>query len=416
MQCLIDCKYFLNGYCLRGKSCHYRHCYRAIKQGNEVCFKWPHTCRNINCHYLHPQTLSVAESFKKLSQFHPIQPKKTPVSFFWDIENVHVPRMQNPSYIVQRLRDRFVQENQSLEIGFTCYVCETSKIPRSMLVKLHNANVRITHVPDRKPGAVDRQILLDLDRFERAHKPPATIVLISSDIDYAGKLTDLRHQAGFCVILVHNKPVREDLWISINAHYSWNIFTEPTPIQISAPPPPVLFQYQCQTCSNEFRTLEAMHQHQDAKDHLFDCPICDESFYTTDDLNNHQKEEEHHEVEFSCQDCDRSFPTEDRLRQHHNDSHCQNNQQRELHVSSAFLVPCCPCCSTTFRTLESLHQHQDAKGHVFDCPACDESFYTFSERDGHQEDEENSLYGCKGCDRTFLTEGALQQHRSTKNH
>ena len=321
----------------------------------------------------------------------------------------------NPSYVVQRLRDQFVHEQQSLEIGFTCYVCETSQIPRSILVNLHNANVRIAHIPDRKPGAVDRQILLDLDRFERIHKPPATIVLISSDIDYVGKLTDLRYQAGYYVILVHNKPVREDLWISINAHYSWNMFTETIPIQ--APTSlPVPVKYKCPTCSNEFRTPEAMHQHQDAKAHLFNCSMCDDSFYTTDDLDDHRKEEDHYEDEFPCQHCDRSFPAKDRLQQHHNDSHRQNNRRSEHSVFDAFLAPFCPDCSTTFRTLDSLHQHQDAKGHVFDCPACDESFYTLVEQDDHQVDEDHYVYGCNGCDRTFLSEDALRQHRSAKNH
>ncbi|CAF5129818.1 unnamed protein product, partial [Rotaria sp. Silwood1] len=87
-------------------------------------------------------------------------------------------------------------------------------------------NVRIIHVPDRKPGAVDRQIMLELDRFERVHRPSATVVLISGDIDFVGKLNDLRHQAGFQVIVIHNKLAKDELKETANVSYSWNEFTE----------------------------------------------------------------------------------------------------------------------------------------------------------------------------------------------
>ncbi|CAF4003573.1 unnamed protein product [Adineta steineri] len=147
--------------------------------------------------------------------------------------------MQNPSHIIQRLRDKFVHSPQSLEIGFDCYKCDTTTISRSVLAKLHHANVRIIDVPDHKPGAVDRRILLDLDRFERVHRPPATIVLISSDIDYVGKLNDLRHQVGYYVVVIHNKPVSEDLWTSINAHYLWDMFTKQPDSTFIALPIPV---------------------------------------------------------------------------------------------------------------------------------------------------------------------------------
>ncbi|CAF3487129.1 unnamed protein product [Rotaria sp. Silwood1] len=68
--------------------------------------------------------------------------------------------------------------------------------------------------------------MLELDRFERVHRPSATVVLISGDIDFVGKLNDLRHQAGFQVIVIHNKLAKDELKETANVSYSWNEFTE----------------------------------------------------------------------------------------------------------------------------------------------------------------------------------------------
>jgi hypothetical protein len=105
---------------------------------------------NLCCRYAHPPRSSYAVSLVMPYEVHHPQPQKGSVAFFWDIENVHIPRMQNPSHIVQRLRDKFVHSPQSLEIGFDYYKCDTSRISRSVLAKLHHANVRIVDYPTTK--------------------------------------------------------------------------------------------------------------------------------------------------------------------------------------------------------------------------------------------------------------------------
>ncbi|CAF1002887.1 unnamed protein product [Didymodactylos carnosus] len=72
-----------------------------------------------------------------------------------------------------------------------------------------------------KPGAVDRYISSDLDRFESVHKPP-TVVLISDDITFICKLSDLRHQIGYNVIVGHNLPAKVQLKATVNSHYDWS--------------------------------------------------------------------------------------------------------------------------------------------------------------------------------------------------
>ncbi|CAF4310442.1 unnamed protein product, partial [Rotaria sordida] len=53
----------------------------------------------------------------------------------------------------------------------------------------------------------------------------ATVVLISGDIDFVGKLNDLRHQAEFQVIVIHNKLAKDELKATVNAYFSWKLFT-----------------------------------------------------------------------------------------------------------------------------------------------------------------------------------------------
>jgi transcriptional regulator NrdR family protein len=253
------------------------------------------------------------------------------------------------------------------EYNFTCY-CNSTTIAQDNQLSLFHANVRIVHVPDRKPGAVDRQIMLELDRFERAHRPPATIVLISGDIDFVGKLSDLRHQAGFHVIVIHNRPAKTELKATVNSHYSWELFTQPqqqqllvteasnldsvipdltnrvyrinnqknngnlrrvdpspNPSSTTVKPRPVPAPasattkkqtHHCPKCTNEFESVQALRQHQEAKDHLFDCPICDESFTTLDGQSQHQKAKGHYEAEHTCLQCSRRFTKFDSLYQH----------------------------------------------------------------------------------------------------
>ncbi|CAF3775573.1 unnamed protein product [Rotaria sordida] len=375
LKTFTDCMYFINGHCKLNDKCRYRHCQVAAAQTNN-CFKWPKVCRNTKCPYRHPSISKVIEKKKKsISEFPVINSMslQTPqiisrreglISFFWDIENVPIPKAQKPFDIVQRIRQKLVVEAGLREYNFSCY-CNTTTISQENQLSLFHANVRIVHIPDRKIGAVDRQIMLDLDRFERAHHSPATIVLISGDIDFVGKLSDLRHQAGFYVIVIHNKPAKEELKATVNDHFPWELFTQQQQQQpINAvnnseiltneirPRAPQLYRmnnqnnngqlcqidsspnrsivpsksfrstitkkqtHQCPKCTSEFESIQALRQHQEVKDHLFDCSICDESFRTFEGLVQHQKAKDHHKADYKCGQCNRRFAKIESLSQH----------------------------------------------------------------------------------------------------
>ncbi|CAF1084980.1 unnamed protein product [Adineta steineri] len=340
--------------------------------------------------------------------------------------------MQNPSHIIQRLREKFVHSPQSLEIGFDCYKCDTTTISRSVLAKLHHANVRIIDVPDHKPGAVDRRILLDLDRFERVHRPPATIVFISSDIDYVGKLNDLRHQVGYYVVVIHNKPVSEDLWTSINAHYLWDMFTKQPDSTFIALPMPV-----SQGRSQDFRMADT-HQRQNSflscDKVLYEHPpsavfrprgmqgTCTPPFgHAPVVFQGHSLEfriESPHQRENSFLSCDKVLylnSPPDIIGPRGMQGICAPPSGYVPVVSSPRLYQC-PDCPNEFRTLDGLHQHQDAKDHRFECPVCDDTFYTLKFLNEHQEDENHFLHQCNRCHRTFQSLDSLTQHKYAKLH
>ncbi|CAF1237511.1 unnamed protein product [Rotaria magnacalcarata] len=356
---LTDCIYFLRGHCMFNGKCHYRHCQAAIQQ-LEQCSKWPGSCRDKNCPYRH-----MGEPSKMLKSS--VQEKDF-ISFFWDIENVPIPKGQKPFDIVQRIRQKLVVESGLQEADFSCF-CNINTISQNNQRNLHHANVRIVHVPDRKPGAVDRQIMLELDRFERIHRPPATVVLISGDIDFVGKLSDLRHQAGFHVIVIHNKPAKDELKATVHTHYPWEYFTtlqqqqlqslmsadnniysilnvatkstiQPNIIHASSgsnvlrrrdpslSAPRVrknsssiisnqnIKVYNCPQCSNEFQSAESLEQHQKAKNHLFYCPVCNEVFVMEKSQVQHQKDKKHYIRDYKCDQCNHYFAKMESLNQH----------------------------------------------------------------------------------------------------
>lgn len=416
---LTDCIFFINGECRREDVCPFRHC-RGAQREAQTCNKWPSSCRDLTCRYRHPITILKPPPTKEprtteLLVNHPSQPQPEPstepkgiVSFFWDIENVPIPRDQMPFDIVQRIRQKLVVEPGLREESFACY-CDSASIPQKKQLSLQNANVRIIHVPDRKPGASDRQIMLDLDRFERCYRPPATVVLISGDIDFVGKLSDMRHQARYHVIIIHNRPAKAELKATVNACYSWDIFTQQnvpsfnpisttntlersrksrpfesseirrasrsrnrfrrdssppyqTPPNLPPPSPPVfdvrrqpMIAISCPKCESQFETLQALRQHQTAKNHLFPCPTCGEFFVTQAALAQHQKDKGHFALEHACDQCSRRFSKREHLQQHREAvGHTRRNSTSSLNR----LAPA--------ETASSLTTPQDADKDPFD--------------------------------------------------
>jgi len=430
---LTDCLYFTNGFCVFKNKCHYRHCQAAIKQ-LQKCPNWPDSCRNIDCPYRHTGTPS------KIPK--PLPQEKGLVSFFWDIENVPIPKGQKPFDIVQRIRQKLVVEPGLQEADFSCY-CNSNTIPQEKQQSLYEATVRIVHVPDRKLGAVDRQIMLDLDRFERTHRPPATIVLISGDIDFAGKLSDLRHQAGYHVIVIHNRPAKEELKAIVHAHYPWEFFTEPSQQQQLLQP---VIRNNSDRLANQSANSKTVFNDRLNNDNNVNRITSSQSkqppLTPLMDLHGENNLVHNNYLQSTAltsrrrsgsatrnhRSRDRAQPLKPPIIQSVNQRSASNvgsnsppspptpiiasrarirqgNSIHRLHqqnistsgaseqISSTINddtaktqrnpVPC-PYCTNEFSTIKALRQHQKDKNHLFDCPECKEGFPTKNSLKQHQ--------------------------------
>uniref|UniRef100_A0A8D3CI45 Meiosis regulator and mRNA stability factor 1 n=1 Tax=Scophthalmus maximus TaxID=52904 RepID=A0A8D3CI45_SCOMX len=123
-----------------------------------------------------------------------------PVGVFWDIENCSVPSGRSAGAVVQRIRSRFFQGHREAE--FIC-VCDISKESKAVIQELNNCQVTVAHINATAKNAADDKLRQSLRRFAETHTAPATVVLVSSDVNFASELSDLRHRHGFQVILVH---------------------------------------------------------------------------------------------------------------------------------------------------------------------------------------------------------------------
>jgi uncharacterized LabA/DUF88 family protein len=223
---LTDCRYFLNNRCSKEK-CRFRHCPEALIT-QTPCALWP-KCKNVKCPHLHPMMMSTTLNSTPTAISHrvlaaPFVHHRNTVSVFWDIENVAIPHQQKAFDIVMRLRQRLIEEPNLIEDSFTAY-CNCDILPKEHKIGLDKANVCLKNISSIKRGAVDQQILMDLNKFKDEHKIPATVVLISGDIDFVKSLNELRFRHQHTVIIIHNRQASSELVQTGNRAYLWDEFT-----------------------------------------------------------------------------------------------------------------------------------------------------------------------------------------------
>lgn len=90
------------------------------------------------------------------------------------------------------------------------------------------------HVPATYKNAADEKLKQSIRRFADIHASPAAIILISSDVNFAADLSDLRHRKNLHVILLHNDYSSEALILCANEHYNFMELMEPLPARTPA--------------------------------------------------------------------------------------------------------------------------------------------------------------------------------------
>ncbi|XP_064009974.1 meiosis regulator and mRNA stability factor 1 isoform X5 [Pogoniulus pusillus] len=131
-----------------------------------------------------------------------------PIGVFWDIENCSVPTGRSAIAVVQRIREKFFKGHREAE--FIC-VCDISKENKEVIQELNNCQVTVAHINATAKNAADDKLRQSLRRFADTHTAPATVVLVSTDVNFALELSDLRHRHGFQIILVHKNQASEAL-------------------------------------------------------------------------------------------------------------------------------------------------------------------------------------------------------------
>lgn len=88
----------------------------------------------------------------------------------------------------------------------------------------------LIHVSSLSKNAADEKLRQSLRRFGELHSPPATVLLISSDINFAADICDLRYRKKIEVILVHNKNIADALILCANEHYLFSDLMKDIPL------------------------------------------------------------------------------------------------------------------------------------------------------------------------------------------
>lgn len=147
--------------------------------------------------------------------------KLPPIGVFWDIENCHVPKGKSALHFVSKIRNQFFVGHTEAE--FMC-VCDTKKEFPDTIQELQDAQVTIAHINAISKNAADEKLKQHMRRFAAVHSHPASILLISGDVNFAPDLSDLRHRHNFQVILIHPNHVPAALLACANEHYSLDEF------------------------------------------------------------------------------------------------------------------------------------------------------------------------------------------------
>ncbi|MGH0124221.1 UNVERIFIED_CONTAM: hypothetical protein FKN15_024650 [Acipenser sinensis] len=152
-----------------------------------------------------------------------------PIGVFWDIENCSVPSGRSAMAVVQRIRERFFKGHREAE--FIC-VCNISKENKEVIQELNNCQVTVAHINATAKNAADDKLRQSLRRFADTHAAPATIVLVSSDVNFACELSDLRHRHGFQVILVHKNQASDALLQHAHRHVTFEELVSDLPPRV----------------------------------------------------------------------------------------------------------------------------------------------------------------------------------------
>ena len=149
-----------------------------------------------------------------------------PTIILWDYENVHVPRGTHGLHVTRRLHALFSRRGPIVSVQA---FAASGLIPAELREQLQLGGVKIVDSSilgrGRKDQA-DKMIMTEMFLFALDHAPPATIVLISGDVDYSSAISALRLR-GYGVVLVVPRQASRLLLLLPDEVIDWHAVHSP---------------------------------------------------------------------------------------------------------------------------------------------------------------------------------------------
>ncbi|CAL1297820.1 unnamed protein product [Larinioides sclopetarius] len=167
---------------------------------------------------------NIAARFQNALNLHVLPP----IGVFWDIENCQVPKGKSAIALVQNIRENFFKDHREAE--FMC-VCDINKESKVVIQELLFAQVTVVHISATSKNAADDKLKQCMKRFVDTHGPPATLLLISDDVNFASDLSDFRHRHNIRIILIHRGHAHPSLLTCAHEHYTFSTITQDLPVR-----------------------------------------------------------------------------------------------------------------------------------------------------------------------------------------
>ena len=87
----------------------------------------------------------------------------------------------------------------------------------------------MVHINATSKNAADDKLRQSLRRFAQSYPAPASVVLVSGDINFAAELSDLRHRHNLRVICLHNAQAQTALLSCAHEAHRFDHFTSDLP-------------------------------------------------------------------------------------------------------------------------------------------------------------------------------------------
>ena len=143
-----------------------------------------------------------------------------PVGIFWDIENCPIPDNISPDDISVNIRRTIHSMNSGTITSFSAYG-DFKGFPLHLCEACERAGIKLIDIPNTRKHTTKIAIHADLFLFALDHSPPSSILLISTDMDFAHPLHVLG-QCGFTIILASPVTSSISLALSNSRHFLWD--------------------------------------------------------------------------------------------------------------------------------------------------------------------------------------------------